>query len=196
VSPRLGVPLVFIDSNVLYPVRLADLVLSSADDGFFAVCVSEDLLSEIERVLINSKGLALEKAKVFTNAVAANATRVATRSEYQQLTAALSGPDSDDLLHLAAAIVSNCDVLLTNNIRDFTKAFVPDGQRVPTILTPEQLFREFISDGLGQDLAQTVLRISEKLRRPPRSPQQILDGLEACGLIETAGSLRSYFEYS
>jgi hypothetical protein len=70
------IPLVFIDSNVLYPVRVADLVLSSADDGLFEVCVSENLLVEIERVLIEVKGLAPEKAKVFTQAVASNSAQV------------------------------------------------------------------------------------------------------------------------
>jgi hypothetical protein len=73
-------PLVFLDSNVLYPVRVADLVLSSADDGLFEVCVSDDLLIEIERVLIEVKGLAPEKAKIFTQAVASNSfTQVVTR---------------------------------------------------------------------------------------------------------------------
>ena len=44
----------FIDSNILYPIRLADLVLWSVDDGLFEV---EDLLNEIERVLIDTKGV-------------------------------------------------------------------------------------------------------------------------------------------
>ena len=74
-----SIPLVFLDSSVLYPVRLADLVLSSVDDGLLEVCVSDDLLIEIERVLIEAKGLAAEKAKVFTNAVSLNAAHVAPK---------------------------------------------------------------------------------------------------------------------
>ena len=67
----------FIDSNILYPIRLADLVLSSVDDGLFEV---EDLLNEIERVLIDTKGLAVDKAKAFTRDVASNAAHVAPNS--------------------------------------------------------------------------------------------------------------------
>jgi predicted nucleic acid-binding protein len=188
-----GIPLVFIDSNVLYPVRVADLVLSSADDGLFEVCVSDDLLIEIERVLIEVKGLAPEKAKIFTKAVASNSAQVVSNAQYIELSSFLTGPDPDDLLHLAAAMEAGCVVVLTNNADDFTKAKVPDGRRVPAILTPDQFFSRLIADGLGEDLAQTVSRISAKLKRPYRSPTEILEGLEVCGLIETAKGLRSYF---
>ena len=174
-------------------MRLADLVLSSVDDGLFEVCISDDLLTEIECVLIETKGHAAERVKVFTSAVSSNAACVAPNALYAELAAELIGPDPDDLLHLAAAIQSGCDVLLTNNTRDFIKAVVPEGHRVPVILTPDQFFRQLIAEGLGADLAETVLRISAKLIRPVRSPTQILDGLEICGLIETTKSLRSYF---
>jgi hypothetical protein len=84
-------------------------------------------------------------------------------------------------------------VVLTNNIDDFARANVPDCHRVPAILTPDQFFEQLIAEGLGEDLAQTVSRISTKLRKPYRSPTEILEGLEVCGLTETAKGLRSYF---
>ncbi len=188
-----GVPLVFLDSNVLYPVRVADLVLSCVDDGLFEVCVSDDLLVEIERVLIEVKGLAPEKAKIFAKAVASNSTQVVSNAQYIELASILTGPDPDDLLHLAAAIEAGCDVVLTNNTDDFNKAIVPDGHCVPAILTPDQFFEQLITEGLGEDLVETVARISAKLKRPSRSPTEILDGLEVCGLIKTANGLRTYF---
>ena len=43
----------FVDTNALYPVRLADLILSSIDDGLFELCVSDHLLDEVERVLVD-----------------------------------------------------------------------------------------------------------------------------------------------
>lgn len=55
------IPLVFVDTNVFYPVRLADLVLSCVGDGLFDLCVSDPLLDEIERVLVDDKGLAEER---------------------------------------------------------------------------------------------------------------------------------------
>jgi hypothetical protein len=91
------IPLVFIDSNVLCPVRVADLVLSSVDDGLFEVCVSDDLLTEIERVLIEVKGLLAEKAKIFTKGVASNSAQVVSNVQYAELASLMVGPDRDDL---------------------------------------------------------------------------------------------------
>lgn len=144
-------------------------------------------------MLIEVKGLAPEKAKIFTKAVASNSAQVVSTAQYTELASMLTGPDPDDLLHLAAAIEAGCDVLLTNNTDDFTKAIVPDGRHVPAILTPDQFFEQLIAEGLGEDLAQTVSRISAKLMRPHRSPTEILDGFEVCGLTETANGLQSYY---
>jgi hypothetical protein len=86
-SARRPIPLVFVDTNVLYPVRLADLVLSCAVDGLFDLCVSDDLLDEIERVLTASKGLRTEKVRTFRSNVEAVATgRLEISSSDQTLT--------------------------------------------------------------------------------------------------------------
>ena len=63
-------------------MRLADLILSSVDDGLFELCVSDHLLAEIERVLIDHKGLPADKAKIFREAVEANASSVMRAGEY------------------------------------------------------------------------------------------------------------------
>lgn len=94
----------FVDTNVFYPVRLADLILSSVDDGLFELCVSDHLLAEIERVLIDHKGLSADKAKIFREAVEANALSVMRAGQYELFTEQLAGPDTDDMHHLAAAI--------------------------------------------------------------------------------------------
>ncbi len=78
----------------------------------------------------------------------------------------------------SGTIEAGCDVVLTNNTDDFTRAIVPGGHLLPAIRTPDQFFEQLIAEGLGEDLAQTVARISAKLKRPSRSPTEILDGLE------------------
>jgi hypothetical protein len=92
-------PRVFVDTNVFYPVRVAGLVLSCVDDGLLELCVSEHLLDAIERVLVEHKGLAAVKAKVFRDAVAANAIRAVHPADYEALAATLVVPDPDDLWH-------------------------------------------------------------------------------------------------
>lgn len=184
-------PRAFVDTNVFYPVRVADLVLSCVDDGLLDLCVSEHLLNEIERVLIEHKGLAAAKAKVFRDAVAANAIRTVRPADYEALAASLSGPDPDDLWHLAAAVAAGATVIVTENTTDFTRARVPTGFAMPRIATPDQLFSSLIADGLQDDLLATVARMSARLKNPPRTQSEIIKGLAACGLKATAAALRT-----
>ena len=186
------VPLVFVDTNALYPVRLADLILSSIDDGLFELCVSDHLLAEVERVLIDYTGLLADKAKIFRDAVEANAVKVMRAAEYEQLTDRLIGPDADDLFHLAAAIAGGADFIVTENTADFLKADVPDGVVRPEIVTPDEFFARLLLGGFEDDVLGTVQRISSKLKSPPRSPSEIIDGLEHIGLSKTVAHLRNY----
>lgn len=184
-------PLVFVDTNVFYPVRLADLVLSCVDDGLLDLCVSDHLLNEIEHVLVERKGLSPAKAKIFRDAVASNATRTVLQADYEALAARLSGPDPYDLWHLAAAIEAGATVIVTGNITDFTRARIPEGLVAPQIATPDQLFAKLIADGLHNDVLATVARMSARLKNPPRSRNDILDGLATCGLKATVDALRT-----
>lgn len=184
-------PRVFVDTNVFYPVRVADLVLSCVDDSLLELCVSDHLLNEIERVLVEHKGLAADKANVFRDAVAANAIRAVHPADYEALAANLAGPDPDDLWHLAAAVAAGATVIVTENTTDFTRARVPDGFAMPRVATPDELFTGLIADGLQDELLATIARMSARLKNPPGTPSEIIDGLAACGLTATANALRT-----
>ena len=186
------VPLVFVDTNVFYPVRLADLILSSVDDGLFELCVSDHLLAEIERVLVAHKGLSADKAKIFRGAVEANALSVTRAGQYKPLSARLAGPDTGDLHHLAAAITGGADFMITENTADFLAANVPDDVTPPAIVTPDEFFAQLLAAGFEDDVLGVVQRISTKLKNPPRTPSEILDGLELIGMSETVTHLRNY----
>ena len=183
-------PLVFVDTNVFYPVRLADLVLSCVDDGLLDLCVSDHLLNEIEHVLVERKGLSPAKAKIFRDAVASNATRTVLQADYEALAARLSGPDPYDLWHLAAAIEAGATVIVTGNITDFTRPH-PRRPRSATNRHPRPTVRQAHRDGLHNDVLATVARMSARLKNPPRSRNDILDGLATCGLKATVDALRT-----
>ena len=55
----------FVDTATLYPVSLADLVLRLAELGMFELLWSDHLLGEVERVLVQYKGLAAQQAAYF-----------------------------------------------------------------------------------------------------------------------------------
>ena len=70
-------------------------------------------------------------------------------------------------------------------------ARIPEGLVAPQIATPDQLFAKLIADGLHNDVLATVARMSARLKNPPRSRNDILDGLATCGLKATVDALRT-----
>jgi len=56
---------VFVDTNTLYPISITDLVLRLAEAVMFDLIWSDHLLAEVERVLVERKGLRLEAASYF-----------------------------------------------------------------------------------------------------------------------------------
>ena len=65
--------LVFVDTNVWYPGVLADLVLRSVEIGLFDLAWTDESLTEVERVLVERKGLSAANAAVFGAQVRATA---------------------------------------------------------------------------------------------------------------------------
>ena len=57
--------LVFGDTNIWYPISIADLTLRSVEVGMFELAWSDELMAEIERVAVGIKGLDPLKARVF-----------------------------------------------------------------------------------------------------------------------------------
>lgn len=111
---------VFPDTNVLYPISLADLTLRLGDIAIHEVLWTEDLLAEVERVLIEPKGLTPEQAAYFCSCIReAFPEGKIDRSEYEQLIAIQTGKDPDDHVHSAAAVGGDATVLITSNVRDF-----------------------------------------------------------------------------
>jgi hypothetical protein len=59
-------------------------------------------------------------------------------------------------------------------------------------VTPDEFYARLLHAGFEDDVLETVHRISTKLKNPPRSPSEILDGLEHIGLSKTVAHLRNY----
>jgi hypothetical protein len=94
------------------------------------------------------------------------ATRDAVVNGYEKLIPSLTLPDPKDRHILAAAIVGRCDVIVTQNLRDF----------------PEEALSPFG----GRALRTVRLR----LRNPPYTVDQYLETLTRQGLVETVSELK------
>jgi hypothetical protein len=103
---------VFVDTATLYPISLADLVLRLAELGMFELVWSEHLLAEVERVLVEYKGLPADRARYFCDCIRdAFPSGCVPPEQYLPLVGSRTGPDPDDHVHSAAAIAGGADVI-------------------------------------------------------------------------------------
>lgn len=111
-----------LDTNVIYPVIIRDLLLWLAHYDLYTPKWSEDVVVEWQRVM-ERKDVPKEEAEkrvqkinlAFPDALVEN---------YSGLIDSLDLPDPDDRHILAAAIKINADVIVTNNIKDFPEAYL------------------------------------------------------------------------
>lgn len=171
----------FVDTATLYPVSLADLVLRLAELGMFELLWSDHLLAEVERVLVQYKGLAAERAAYFCACIrrAFPEGRVAP-DEYLPLVGSRSGPDPDDHVHSPAAVAGRATVVLSADKKGYPPADIaPARRRDPDAFLTELLHR------YPHDVVSTVDAMGQALRKP-LTRVQVLDRLAAAGVPKFA----------
>ena len=179
--------LVFIDTNVWYSVVLSDLVLRSVEIGLFDLAWTDESLTEVERVLVERKGLSAANAAVFGAQVRATAPEGRIDpAAYQHLIAAMTGPDPGDHVHAAAARGGSADVLLAVVVADFPAA---DVGRTCRVMYPGQLFGE-LAVTYPIERGRVIAEMAAHRHRPPMVPDDILDRLDALGLHPMVDALR------
>ena len=174
----------FVDTATLYPVSLADLVLRLAELGMFELVWSDHLLAEVERVLVEYKGLAAERAAYFCECIrrAFPEGRVAPEA-YLPLVASRTGPDPDDHVHSAAAVVGGATIVLSADKKGYPPADIAPARRRDPDAFLTELVRRY-----PQEVASTVGAMGAALREP-LTRGQVLDRLAAAGLPRFVASV-------
>lgn len=108
---------VFLDTNVLYPTSLADTPLRLAESDGIRPCWSVDVMIELERNL--ARRVTPEKASRRCRTTKA-AFPEAMVSGYEGIVGGM-GNDPKDRHVLAAAVHSDCEVIVTFNTKDFPR---------------------------------------------------------------------------
>ena len=180
-----------LDANVLYPAPLRDLFLQLAVTDLFKTKWSADIHREwIEALLRNEPQrdrLALERTRDLMD----EATRDSLIAGYESLIPALSLPDPNDRHVLAAAIVGHCDVIVTQNLKDF-----PDAVLAPFDIEAQHP-DEFLSNHLNLApgiFCSAVRKVRARLVHPPYTVEEYLETLTRQGLVATASELQSFAE--
>jgi hypothetical protein len=168
---------------------MRDLLLQLAVTDIFRARWTADIHREWIGALLEKQPhrdrTALERTRGMMDA----ATRDCLITGYHGLIASLQLPDPDDRHVLAAAIVGQCDAIVTQNLRDFPDEIIttygievvhPDQFLVAQIEFEPSLF------------CTAVRKVRARLQNPPYSVEAYLDTLMRQGLVATVSKLQDF----
>ncbi|MEM6514686.1 MAG: PIN domain-containing protein [Bacteroidota bacterium] len=175
-----------LDTNVIYPIEIRDLLFWFAYYDMFTPKWSEHIFDEWKGVMLR-KGVKEEEATIRIQR-ANTAFPDALVKNYSGLIESLELPDPKDRHVLAAAIKTNANVIVTNNIKDFPKNYLASFGL--TAKTADDFLTDIID--LNQDQAIKAFKELVLNRKNPNLDAfQVLDILRNRGLKDTANFLHS-----
>lgn len=175
-----------LDTNVIYPIEIRDLLFWFAHFDMFTPKWSEHIFDEWKDVMMR-KGVSEEEAN--KRVERANiAFPDALVNNYSGLINSLELPDPKDRHVLAAAIKTNANIIVTNNIKDFPTDYLASfGLTAKTA-------DDFLTDIIDLNPAQAIKAFKQLVlnrRNPDLDEFQVLDILRNRGLKDTADFLHS-----
>lgn len=183
---------VFVDTNVLFPFSIMDLLLGMAEDGIHEFIWSNDLLDEWERVIVENSERSAESAASIVAAIREffEDGEIPTAS-YAAEVDDMPSADLDDRKHIAAAKVGRATVLLTRNLKHFPAE--PLLEMSIRVLDADAYFCEQLA-GSPEQMLWTVTRIAGEKRRPAMTVGELLSTLGNAGVPEFASRFRAQFD--
>jgi predicted nucleic acid-binding protein len=175
-----------LDTNVIFPVVIRDLLFWFAHHELFTPKWSENIFAEWKEVMVR-KGVAEKEAEkriqkanlAFPDALVHN---------YAGLVDDLKLPDEDDRHVLAAAIRTNANVIVTNNLKDFPEDYLDSfGLKAKGA-------DDFLTDIIDLNQKKAVAAFKEMVlykKNPPMDEFEVLDKLRNNGLNDTANYLHA-----
>ncbi len=159
-------------------------MLRLAEAGLFELLWSDHLLAEVERVLVDHKGLAADRAVYFCDCIrqAFPDGRVSPE-EYLPLVPSRTGPDPDDHLHSAAAVAGHADIVLSADKTGF-----PRSDTKPARRRDPDAFLSALASRHPQQVVEVIDAMGTSLRMP-LNRQQVLDRLAAAGVPKFAARI-------
>ncbi|WP_405141539.1 PIN domain-containing protein [Sphaerisporangium sp. NBC_01403] len=180
---------VFVDTNVLFPFSLMDLMLALTEDAVHALVWSDHLLEEWERVIVRERRRSAPAAARISAAIREffADTRV-SEDDYKHLLDRIDGPDPDDCHHMAAAIAGRVQTLVTWNLSDFPASTLSCYGL--TVVDPDTYLCALLAQNLHEVMG-VLARMSAGKRRPPMTVLDITNALDRAGVPGFAQRIRS-----
>jgi len=176
-----------LDACVLYPAPLRDLLLSLASGELFGARWTSLIQAEwVRNLAIKRPDLTLDVLNR-TAAMMNSAIEDCLVEDFAWLIDSLVLPDPNDRHVLAAAIVGHADAIVTFNLRDFPEQAVRS--HGIDILHPDDfLIAQYDLDPIK--VLGIVKLLRSRLRKPPKSADELIATYEQQGLAQFCEKLR------
>lgn len=163
----------FLDTCVLFPLILRDILLDAAQARFFAPRWSDEVLIELRRNLIAHRGLSDDQATRLIAAMRRHFPTAAVAS-YEHLIPAVTTHPKDRHV-VAAAAKARATVIVTSNLRDFpSDALTPFG----LVAQSPDHFLTLLFDVDAERMGDLLHRLAASYRAPAMSLETFLARLE------------------
>lgn len=180
-----------LDACVLYPAPLRDLLISLGEEGLFRARWTNRIQDEwIRNLTANRKDIPPEYL-ARTVALMNDAIEDCIVENADHLIESLTLPDPDDRHVLAAAIVGHADAIITFNLKDFPEAKT-NVYGVEVLHPDDFLVAQYDLDPIK--FLSVVKSLRERLRKPPRTAEELIATYEQHGLPQTCKLLRDAVE--
>jgi predicted nucleic acid-binding protein len=113
---------VLLDACAIFPMSLRDTLLRAADAGLYRLVLTEDILEEVRRNLISERRLTEDKAQRLIDIIKMYFPDAFIT--HHTLLIASMPINKKDRHVLAAAVASNAQVIVTQNLKDFPSELI------------------------------------------------------------------------
>lgn len=175
-----------LDTNVVFPIEIRDLLFWFAFHELFTPKWSKHIFDEWDDVMERKGVSEEERTKRITKANLAFPDAMV--NNYESLIDSLKLPDAKDRHVLAAAIKTNANVIVTNNLKDFPVEYLA------SFGLCAKGADDFLTDTIDLNPETAVKAFREMVlhrRNPDMDEYEVLDALRRNGLKDTADYLHA-----
>ncbi|MFJ6778680.1 PIN domain-containing protein [Streptomyces yangpuensis] len=181
---------VFVDTNVLFPFSVMDVMLALTEDSIHEIVWSERLLAEWERVIVREGRRSADSAAAVTRAIRRFFSDCEIpAADYAHLVDEMPGDDPDDRHHAAAAVAAGAGALITWNLGDFPAGDL--AKRGVQVIDPDEYLCGLYGE-LPSEVVQTVARLTAEKRNPPVTIADAITRLAKAGVPRFADLLAGH----
>ena len=163
---------VVLDTCVLFPASIRDTLLRAAAAKLYRLRLTDDILEELRRNLVNKHSMNEIKAQKLVSTIKMKFPE-SLMKKHESLIMSMPVNEKDKHV-LAVAVASEAEIIVTQNLRDFPLYLLePFGVKAQ----PPDEFLVSLFHSNSMRMVQIIIEQAEQLRNPTKTVSEVLDTL-------------------